>query len=77
MDCSPPGSSVRGISPASILEWVAMSFSRGSSRPRDQTCISCIGILYHGATQEAQSLHRNSNFHSRNTEIIGIQPVSL
>ena len=35
MDCSPPGSSVHGISQARILEWVAISFSRGSSRPRD------------------------------------------
>ena len=43
VDCSPPGSSVHGISQARILEGVAISFSRGSSRPRDQTCISCIG----------------------------------
>ena len=35
MDCSPPASSVQGISQARILEWVAISFSRGSSRPRD------------------------------------------
>ena len=35
MDCSPPGSSVHGISQAEILEWTAISFSRGSSRPRD------------------------------------------
>ena len=35
MDCSPPTSSVQGISRARILEWVAVSFSRGSSRPRD------------------------------------------
>ena len=35
MDCSPPGSSVRGISPARILEWVVISFSRGSSLSRD------------------------------------------
>ena len=35
MDCSPPGSSVRGIFQARILEWVAMPFSRGSSQPRD------------------------------------------
>ena len=34
MDCSPPGSSVHGILQARILEWVAISFSRGSSRPR-------------------------------------------
>ena len=43
MDCSPPSSSVRGISQARILKWVAISFFRVSSRPRDQTCISCIG----------------------------------
>ena len=36
MDCSPPGSSVHGILQARILEWVAISFSTGSSRPRDQ-----------------------------------------
>ena len=35
MDCSLPGSSVHGILQARILEWVAISFSRGSSRPRD------------------------------------------
>ena len=37
MDCSPPGSSIHGILQARILEWVAISFSRGSSQPRDQT----------------------------------------
>ena len=51
MDCSPPGSSVRGILQARILEWVAMPSSRGSSRPRDQSRVSCISrvgrqILY-------------------------------
>ena len=35
MDCSPPGSSVHGISQARILEWVAISSSRGASSPRD------------------------------------------
>ena len=35
MDCSPPGSSVRGILQARVLEWVAISFSRGSSRTKD------------------------------------------
>ena len=34
-DCSPPGSCVHGILQARILEWVAILFSRGSSRPRD------------------------------------------
>ena len=43
MDCSPPGSSVHGILQAGILEWVAVSYSRGSSRPRDRTCVSCVG----------------------------------
>ena len=37
MDCGPPGSSVHRILQARILEWVAISFSRGSSQPRDQT----------------------------------------
>ena len=43
VDCSLPGSSVHGILQARILEWVAISFSRGSSWPRDQTQVSCIG----------------------------------
>ena len=50
MDCSPPASSVHGISQARTLEWVAISFSRASSQPRDQThisCLSCSWILYH------------------------------
>ena len=42
MDCSPPGSSIYGIFQARILEWVAMSFSRGTSWPRDWTRVSCI-----------------------------------
>ena len=49
MDCSPPASSLHGISQARIQEYVAMMYSRGSSRPRDQTFISCISaqIFYH------------------------------
>ena len=41
MDCSPPGSSVHEIFQARILEWVAISFSRESSHPRDRTRVSC------------------------------------
>ena len=41
MDHSPPGSSVHGILQARILEWVAASFSRASSQPRDRTWVSC------------------------------------
>ena len=57
-DCSLPGSSVHGISQARILEWVAISFSKGSFWPRDQTHVSCIGrrILYHWSP--CSSLHR-------------------
>ena len=43
MDCSLPGFSVHGILQARILEWVTISFSRGSSWPRDRTRVSCIG----------------------------------
>ena len=42
MDYSPPGSSAHGISKAKILEWVAISFCRGSSRPRDQVQVFSI-----------------------------------
>ena len=42
IDCSPPGSSVHGSLQARILESVAISFSRGSSRPKDRTCVSCV-----------------------------------
>ena len=50
MDCSSPGSSVHGIFQVRILEWVAISFSRGSFQLRDESIayISCIGrwIIY-------------------------------
>ena len=42
VDCSPSGSSIHGILQARILEWVSISFSRGSSRPKDQTQVSYI-----------------------------------
>ena len=42
MDCSLPGSSVHGIFQAIVLEWIAISFSRGSSQSRDQTLVSHI-----------------------------------
>ena len=48
LDCSPPGSSVPGISQVRTLEWFAISFCRGSFWPKDWTCGSCIDrrILY-------------------------------
>ena len=54
--CSPPGPSVHGILQARILEWVAISFSRGSSRPKDPTHVSYIS--YNG-TVEINPLHKN------------------
>ena len=55
MDCSLPGSSVHGIFQARILEWIAISFSRGSSSPRDGTHIPYTGrrSLYGCTTWEA------------------------
>ena len=53
MDCSPLGSSVHGIFQARILEWVAISYSRGSSQPRGPTRFSCVSrcILYYWANK--------------------------
>ena len=55
LDCSPPGSSVRGIPQARILEWVSMPSSRGSSWPREWKKVSCIigGFFTVWATREA------------------------
>ena len=61
MDCSLPGFSVHGIFQARVPEWVAFSFSRGSSWPRDQTQVFCIEgrsfTLW--ATREAQKCRTN------------------
>ena len=64
MDCSPPGFSIHGVSLARILEWVAISSSRGSSRPRDQTHVSCIAgeFFTHRATWETLVLLFESLF---------------
>ena len=76
MDHSLPGSSIHGCFQARMLEWVAISYSRGSSRPRDWSrgcCISCIGrrILYHRAMWKAlycrkysTNAHLSRNFFS-------------
>ena len=59
MDCSLPGSSIPGISQVRILEYVAISFSRGSFWPRDKTQVSCIaGIFFTDwATREAHNVY--------------------
>ena len=58
MDCGPPGSSVQGILQARILEWVAISFSRGSSQPRDWTWISCIASRFFIIWDTREALHK-------------------
>ena len=68
MDCSLPGSSVRGIFQARVLEWIAISFSRGSSQPRNWTRVSCIaGTCFTiWATREAPLLLKlsyNKTYH--------------
>ena len=57
-DCSPPGSSVRGILQARILEWVAILFSRGSSQPWDRIYISYVSGRFFAiwATREDHSI---------------------
>ena len=52
LELNPPGSSVHGILQAIITEWIVMPSSRGSSRPRDGTCVSYVSgfgrrVLYH------------------------------
>ena len=58
MGCSPSGSSVHGFSQARVLEWVAISFSRRSSWPRDWTSITCVSrkAFYHCYTWEDQNI---------------------
>ena len=65
MDCSPPGSSVCGISQARILEWVAISFSRGSSQHRDWSLVSWIAgrLFYHLS-------HRGNHHNQKSTRNI-------
>ena len=62
IDCSPPGSSVRGILQARILVWVAIPLSRGSSRPRDWTWVSCIVGRFFTvwATRDAHSAYHTT-----------------
>ena len=64
MDCSLPGSPVHGIFQARVLEWVAISSSKVSSRPRDRTQVSCIAGRHFTvwATREAPNIHTAQAF---------------
>ena len=64
MDSSLPGSAVHGIFQTRILEWAAISFSRGSSQPRNRTWVSCIADrrFYHlSVCSSIQLCHRKQN----------------
>ena len=67
MDCSPLGSYVHGILQARILDWVAIPFSRGSSRPRDWTLVSCTAGTFFTvwATREAWDCLHHSGKHTQ------------
>ena len=63
MDCSLPGSSVHGIFQATILEWAAISFSRGSSQPRDQTQVSrSVGRCFYHLSHQGSQKKKNYTF---------------
>ena len=58
MDCSLPGSFVYGILQVRILEWLAISFSRGPSQPKNQTLVPCTADRFftYGAMRETLML---------------------
>ena len=62
IDCSPPGSSIHGIFQARVLGWVAISFSRGSSWPRDRTQVSGIAGTCFYCLSHQGSVHNLLNF---------------
>ena len=64
MDCSPPGSSVHGIFQARMLEWVAISYSRGSSSFRDLTRVSYIASKFFTAEPEKHTYLKLTQFKS-------------
>ena len=72
MDCSPPGSSVLGILQARKLERVAITTSRGSSRPRDSTPISCIAGGFFTAKPLGKSCKRLFSFETGHQIYLGV-----
>ena len=80
MDCSLPGSSVHGIFQAIILEWVAISFSRASSQPRDQTHVSCsVGRRFYYLSHQGGLVlpHKYSQFYLTSTSFSCIYLIVL
>ena len=82
MDCSPPGSSVRGISQARILEWAAIPFFMVYSQTRDRTCISYIGqtsslLLSYQGSPETRSVQSSPSVMSDSLRPYGLQHARL
>ena len=82
IDCGPPGSSVHGILQARILEWDAVSYARGSSWPKDRTCVFCVScidrwILYHQRHQFRGFLDKPNSDEREGTEIIDVAVYSF
>ena len=79
VDWSLPGSSVHGILQSRILEWVAVPFSRGSSRPRDQAHVSCIHLYWQASPLPlvAPGKPRNHCMHACMLIIVQIKLVFL
>ena len=73
-DCSLLGSSVHGISQARILVWVAISFSRGSSQPRDRMWVSCLAGKFFTTEPPERPQHRGNTVRlTNNFRIVGGQ----
>ena len=85
MDYSLPGSSILGIFQARVLEWVAISFSRGSSQPRDQTQVSHIvgrlpssqGQKSGGAQRKALEVEQEARGKSKCREVLSMDLASF
>ena len=72
MDCRPPGSFVLEISQARIREWVAISFSRGSSQPRNWTWISHIAVRFF-AVLTTREIRESSKWPQNSGQLSGLQ----
>ena len=75
MDHSPPAFTVHGIFQAKILEWVGISFSRGSSRPRD--LLHCRWILYCWGTKEACGIYIHVRLFATSWTVAHKAPLSM
>ena len=72
IDCSPPDFSVHGILQTSVLEWIAIPFSRGTSQPRDWTlvsCVSCTLFTIWAIGKSLMLLELKKELHNQKTEL--------